>query len=109
MRLIGHCDTERAERRVIEKKAAQGGVVAHLDHRPWPGRLADSYRLAATGAVQGEPAAPCGQPLLEELILRHAADLEIPTYEREQQASGAMMLPIPRGGILRTDSRHCSR
>src|SRR4051794_7000087 len=38
---------------------------------------------------------------LEELILRHAAALEIPTYEREQQASGAMMLPIPRGGILR--------
>jgi hypothetical protein len=38
---------------------------------------------------------------LEELILRHAADLDIPTYEREQQASGAMMLPIPRGGILR--------
>jgi biotin carboxylase len=38
---------------------------------------------------------------LEELILRHAADLEIPTYEREQRASGAMMLPIPRGGILR--------
>jgi biotin carboxylase len=38
---------------------------------------------------------------LEELILRHAADLEIPTYERERQASGAMMLPIPRGGVLR--------
>jgi biotin carboxylase len=38
---------------------------------------------------------------LEELILRHAADLEIPTYEREQRASGAMMLPIPRGGVLR--------
>jgi biotin carboxylase len=38
---------------------------------------------------------------LEELILRHAAALEIPTYEREDQASGAMMLPIPRGGILR--------
>jgi hypothetical protein len=38
---------------------------------------------------------------LEELILRHAAALEIPTYEREHQASGAMMLPIPRGGVLR--------
>ena len=38
---------------------------------------------------------------LEELILRHAAGLDVPTYEREGQASGAMMLPIPRAGILR--------
>jgi hypothetical protein len=38
---------------------------------------------------------------LEELILRHAAGLHIPSYEREGAASGAMMLPIPRGGILR--------
>ena len=38
---------------------------------------------------------------LEELILRHAAALEIPTYAREDPASGAMMLPIPRGGVLR--------
>ena len=35
---------------------------------------------------------------LEELILRHAAGLDMPTYDREQAASGAMMLPIPRGG-----------
>jgi biotin carboxylase len=38
---------------------------------------------------------------LEELILRHAAALDIPTFDREDQASGAMMLPIPRGGVLR--------
>jgi len=38
---------------------------------------------------------------LEELILRHAAALEIPTFDREQAASGAMMLPIPRAGVLR--------
>ncbi|MGE3271953.1 MAG: ATP-grasp domain-containing protein [Chloroflexota bacterium] len=38
---------------------------------------------------------------LEELILRHAADLDLPGFDRERQASGAMMLPIPRGGILR--------
>ena len=38
---------------------------------------------------------------LEELVLRHAAALDVPTYDREQQASGAMMLPIPRGGVLR--------
>jgi biotin carboxylase len=38
---------------------------------------------------------------LEELILRHAAGLDVPTSEREGQASGAMMLPIPRAGVLR--------
>lgn len=31
---------------------------------------------------------------LEELILRHALHMEIPTFEREKQAAGVMMLPI---------------
>ena len=38
---------------------------------------------------------------LEEVILRHACGLEIPTTEREPKASGVIMLPIPKGGILR--------
>ncbi len=38
---------------------------------------------------------------LEELILRHAVGLELPSLEREQRAAGVMMLPIPRAGILR--------
>jgi biotin carboxylase len=37
---------------------------------------------------------------LEELILRHALRLEIPSLERERRAAGVMMLPIPRRGIL---------
>jgi biotin carboxylase len=37
---------------------------------------------------------------LEELILRHALGIEIPTLERERCAAGVMMLPIPRAGIL---------
>ena len=38
---------------------------------------------------------------LEELILRHAAGLELGDTTRERQAAGVLMLPIPRGGVLR--------
>lgn len=38
---------------------------------------------------------------LEELILRHALDLPIDAAEREPDASGVMMLPIPAAGALR--------
>lgn len=38
---------------------------------------------------------------LEEIILRHALGREIPTLTREGAAAGVMMIPIPRGGILR--------
>lgn len=38
---------------------------------------------------------------LEELILRHAAGLELGDTTREKQAAGVLMLPIPRGGVLR--------
>lgn len=38
---------------------------------------------------------------LEELVLRHALGLPIPTYERQSGASGVMMIPVPRRGILR--------
>ncbi|MCC6174352.1 MAG: ATP-grasp domain-containing protein [Chloroflexi bacterium] len=38
---------------------------------------------------------------LEELILRQAVGLDVPTYEREGASAGAMMLPIPRRGLLK--------
>jgi biotin carboxylase len=38
---------------------------------------------------------------LEEVILRHALDLPLVDLAREVQASGVMMLPIPRAGVLR--------
>jgi biotin carboxylase len=37
---------------------------------------------------------------LEEIILRHALALPIPSLERERRAAGVMMIPIPRGGVL---------
>jgi hypothetical protein len=38
---------------------------------------------------------------LEEIILRHALGREIPALARYGAAAGVMMIPIPRGGILR--------
>jgi hypothetical protein len=38
---------------------------------------------------------------LEELILRHAVRMDLPSLDRAGGAAGVMMLPIPRGGVLR--------
>jgi biotin carboxylase len=38
---------------------------------------------------------------LEELILRHATSLGIPSFDRERSAVGVMMIPIPKRGLLR--------
>lgn len=38
---------------------------------------------------------------LEEVILRHAMGLEVPTLQREGRAAGVMMIPIPRAGVLK--------
>jgi biotin carboxylase len=38
---------------------------------------------------------------LEELILRHAVGLPLPSLEREATAAGVMMIPIPGAGLLR--------
>lgn len=39
---------------------------------------------------------------LEELILRHAVGMPLPSTERAGEAVGVMMIPIPRGGVLKT-------
>ena len=38
---------------------------------------------------------------LEELILRQAAGMEIEGFNRDDQAHGVMMIPIPKAGILK--------
>ena len=37
---------------------------------------------------------------LEEVILRHALRMDIPSLDREGRAAGVMMLPIPHAGVL---------
>lgn len=38
---------------------------------------------------------------LEELLIRHACGLPLPSLAREHAAAGTMMLPIPRAGFLK--------
>jgi hypothetical protein len=38
---------------------------------------------------------------LEELVIRQALGQDVRALVRSQEASGVMMIPIPRGGILR--------
>ncbi len=38
---------------------------------------------------------------LEEIIVRHALGMPIPSLQRERQAAGVMMIPIPGAGVLR--------
>jgi biotin carboxylase len=38
---------------------------------------------------------------LEEVLLRHAAGEDVSQFEREVQASGVMMIPIPKRGLLK--------
>ena len=38
---------------------------------------------------------------LEELLLRHALGEDVSSFERERQAAGVMMIPIPKRGIYR--------
>ncbi len=42
-----------------------------------------------------------GEVSLEELILRHAIGADITGIERENRASGVMMIPIPESGLLK--------
>ena len=38
---------------------------------------------------------------LEELIVRHALGLPLPSLQREARPSGVMMIPVPQSGVLR--------
>lgn len=48
------------------------------------------------------PAPPPGWLSLERLILEHALGRLEAVPEREERAAGVMMVPIPRGGVLRS-------
>ena len=42
-----------------------------------------------------------GRASLEELLLRHAMQEDVSRFRREPKATGVMMIPIPRRGVLR--------
>ncbi len=85
-----------AECRVdVSRGAALGGppdvFVLEVAPRPIGGLCSKSLRFEG----------PDGDASLEDVLLRHALGQDVAGYRRERQASGVMMIPIPRRGIYR--------
>lgn len=67
---------------------AEGVWVIEIAARSIGGRCSQTLRFAAGAS-------------LEDVLLRHAFRMELPSLDREGGAAGVMMLPIPRSGVLR--------
>ena len=74
---------------------ANGVYVLEVAARPIGGLCAHALRFES--AVRN-PQSPIS---LEELLLRHALGGAVSEWRRESPASGVMMIPIPRRGMLR--------
>jgi hypothetical protein len=69
---------------------AEGVFVLEVAARPIGGLCARALRFQSQSAMS-----------LEDLLLRHALGEDPTTYVRESQASGVMMIPIPKRGVYR--------
>jgi hypothetical protein len=70
----------------------QGVWPIEVAPRPIGGLCARSLRFSFDGEIE-----TIG---LEELLVRHALDLPGWNWPREQMASGVMMIPVPKSGVL---------
>jgi ATP-grasp domain/L-amino acid ligase C-terminal domain 2/ATP-grasp N-terminal domain len=79
----------------------EGVFVLEVAARPIGGLCASALRFES--AITNQSAINTLQPAisLEELLLRHALGEAPDDWRRESDASGVMMIPIPRCGILR--------
>jgi hypothetical protein len=77
---------------------ADGVYVLEVAARPIGGLCARALRFALLPAPSPEPPVPSP---FEELLLRHALGEAVGAWRRESEASGVMMIPIPRRGIYR--------
>jgi biotin carboxylase len=75
---------------------AEGVFVLEVAARPIGGLCARALRFTAAASPEPQVAVP-----LEELLLRHALGEDPSAWRRERDATGVMMIPIPRRGILR--------
>ena len=73
----------------------RGPWLIEMAARPIGGRCSAVLRFGDGGRGKGAGAT------LEEIILRHALGMPIPSLERERQAAGVMMIPIPGAGTLK--------
>src|SRR5439155_20010436 len=75
---------------------SRGPWLIELAARPIGGRCSAALRfeIGETGKGKGETLS------LEEVVIRHALGMELPALEREPQASGVMMIPVPDAGVV---------
>jgi biotin carboxylase len=73
----------------------RGAWLIELAARPIGGRCSGALRFGTGGSGMEAGVS------LEEIVIRHALGMELPTPEREHQASGVMMIPVPGAGVLR--------
>jgi biotin carboxylase len=79
---------------------AEGVFVLEVAARPIGGLCARSLRFDRSGTGIRDSQTP-STVSLEELLLRHALGEAPQAWEREADASGVMMIPIPRRGVFR--------
>ncbi len=75
---------------------SRGPWLIELAARPIGGRCSGALRFG-----RGDEGGGTGWVSLEEIVVRHALGMELPALEREPQASGVMMIPVPDAGVLR--------
>jgi phosphoribosylaminoimidazole carboxylase (NCAIR synthetase) len=73
----------------------RGAYLIELAARPIGGRCSAALRFGTGGSGLGAGVS------LEEIVIRHALGMPMPSLEREAQASGVMMIPVPGAGVLR--------
>jgi len=93
-----------AERAARALGLVEGPIHAELRYNergPWLIELAARPIGGRCSAVLKFGEAESGKGVtLEEIILRHALGMPIPSLARERQAAGVMMIPIPGAGTL---------
>ena len=103
----------RAEQAAVEKSFADAARALGLMHGPVHGELRLNERGVWPIEVAARPIGGlCARALrfrmsdkdeaigLEELLLRHALGLPGKDARREEQASGVLMIPVPKSGVL---------
>lgn len=91
VRVLGLSDGPvHAEFRVNER----GVFAIEIAARPIGGLCSRALRFARAAGADSEPI------YLEELLVRHALGEPCGEWAREAQASGVMMIPVPRSGVL---------
>ena len=80
---------------------AEGVFVLEVAARPIGGLCARALNFSAIRSPQSAIRDPQSAIRLEELLLRHALGESPGAWRRERDASGVMMIPIPRRGIFR--------